>query len=213
MDLYLVRHTAPDVAPGVCYGQSDVGVLHTFETEVEALRPKLAHLGLNDPGLHDEGHGQCAHAPGITGSVCLYSSPLQRCLLLARAVAGNTHMANIQQDDRLKELHFGDWELQSWDDIPRGLLDVWADEHVMQAPPNGESFHALFLRAKSFVDEIAASGQSQHLVFTHAGVIRAITGYALELPLSQVFRLQIDYASVTKIILDPKAHRIAYVNR
>ena len=193
MELYLVRHTTPDIAPGICYGQSDIGVKHTFEDEVAALRPKIAHI--EEASFH--------------------SSPLQRCLLLAQAVAGGRH--EIQQDARLKELNFGDWELQSWDDIPRGLLDEWADEHVKLAPPNGESFHQLSLRVQAFVEQLTQQGAGVHVAFTHAGVIRALTGFALGLPLSNVFRLHIDYASVTKLIIDLDRDRplmrVGFVNR
>jgi len=193
MELYLVRHTTPDIAPGICYGQSDIGVKHTFEAEVAALRPKIAHIE----------------------AASFHSSPLQRCMLLAQAVSAGSR--DIQQDARLKELHFGDWELQSWDDIPRGLLDEWADEHVKLAPPNGESFHELSLRAQAFVQHLIEQGEGVHVAFTHAGVIRALTGYALDLPLSNVFRLHVDYASVTKLIIDLDRQRpllrVGFVNR
>jgi alpha-ribazole phosphatase len=65
------------------------------------------------------------------------------------------------------ELNFGEWEMQHWDDIPRGMVDVWAQDHLEQAPPQGESFQALHLRAKSFLQEICASCSSNvAIVFT-----------------------------------------------
>lgn len=44
MDIYLIRHTTPDVPPGTCYGQSDVDVAASFMDEFSALHPKLKHL-------------------------------------------------------------------------------------------------------------------------------------------------------------------------
>lgn len=191
MDIYLIRHTTPDVVPGTCYGQSDVDVTETFLAEFDALHPKLGE----------------AHDPII------YSSPLQRCFKLAQSVAATlSPQQEVKQDARLKELNFGDWEMQSWHDIPRGLVDVWAEDHVQQVPPNGESFHQLSLRVGEFVRELDHPDRPA-LVFTHAGVIRAITGYALDLPLIHTFKLQIDYASVTKIVIEDKVTRVAYVNR
>ena len=32
----------------------------------------------------------------------------------------------LSHDDRLKEMNFGDWETQRWDEIDRALLDEWA---------------------------------------------------------------------------------------
>lgn len=191
MEIYLVRHTTPDVLPGTCYGHSDIDVTETFLAEFDALYPKLKHL----------------KHPAI------YSSPLQRCMKLAESVAAtfSPRMA-VQADARLKELNFGDWEMQSWNDIPRGLVDVWAEDHVRHVPPNGESFLQLSQRAQSFVADLQHH-ERPALVFTHAGVIRALAGYALDLPLVHTFKLQIDYASVSKIIVEERLTRVAYVNR
>jgi len=192
MELYLVRHTTPDVLPGTCYGQTDLDVAASFGQELTAVQAKLMHLP----------------------QAVVYSSPLQRCLKLATASAEALNLGEVTQDARLLELHFGEWEMQAWNDIPRGLIDVWAEEHVMQSPPQGESFHALHARAKSFLGEVSANEcEAPVLVFTHAGVIRALVAEALNLPLMHAFRLQIDYASVTHIIVDAQVTRIGFVNR
>ena len=44
MDVYLVRHTTPDVLSGVCYGQADLGLAPSFDAEWALLKPKLEHL-------------------------------------------------------------------------------------------------------------------------------------------------------------------------
>lgn len=191
MYLYLVRHTTPDIQPGICYGQTDVGVGANYQQEVEAIHTKLA------------------------GAVpaAIYSSPLKRCSQLAVSIS-KRFSASIRYDSRLMELHFGDWELKAWNDIPRGLIDVWADDLVMQAPPAGESFHALSLRAQAFFQDLSVSHAGQEVVvFTHAGVIRALLSHAMNLALADSFRLQIDYGSVSQIIAENGVSRVAYVNR
>jgi alpha-ribazole phosphatase len=191
MNLYLVRHTTPDILPGICYGQSDIEVAATFAQELEAVRSKLNSI---EPAA-------------------IYSSPLKRCSQLAAAIASVTG-CEVQHDPRLMELHFGDWELMAWNDIPRGLVDVWADDHVMQAPPSGESLHALSLRTKDFLQEVSANHAGQNLVIlTHAGVIRTLLAYALNMALTDSFRLQIDYGSISQIIVENSITRVAYVNR
>ena len=187
MDLYLVRHTTLDIARNICYGQSDIDVGPSFDAELGLLRQKL-------PPQPD----------------VIYSSPSQRCLKLARAVAGEQP---VRQEARLMELHFGEWELKCWDDIPRGAVDVWAEDHVLQAPPQGESFHALHARAADFLREASNAGDANIFAFTHAGVIRALLAEALQLPLVQAFRLQIDYASVSQIVIDGLIWRVVGVNR
>jgi alpha-ribazole phosphatase len=189
LNIFLVRHTTPAVQPGICYGQADIDVAASFTEELQNI---------------------CSKLPQLTPDA-IYSSPLQRCLKLAYALAGESE---VIEDARLMELDFGDWELKPWDDIPRGLVDVWADDHVMQPPPNGESFHALSLRAADFFREVSANHVGQELlVMTHAGVIRALLSQALNLHLTDTFRLQIDYGSITQISIDKAVTRVAYVNR
>lgn len=175
MHLYLVRHTQPQVAAGICYGQTDLAVADNFPLEVAKVQQKLAHL-------------TSAH---------LYSSPLQRCADLAKQF---THLGNLQHDARIMELNFGDWEMQKWDDIPNGVIEAWAEDHVLQAPPNGESFQALSQRCVEFLREVSANTQHENIViFTHAGAIRALLAHVLGLPLHHAFRLHIDYASVSVV--------------
>ena len=192
MQLYLIRHTTPAVAAGICYGQTDIDVAASFQEEFELLLGKLP----------------------VAANTAIYSSPLQRCLKLASRVADELNCPEITQDPRLMELNFGAWEMRHWQDIPRGMIDVWADDHVMQASPNGESFHCLYQRARSFLMEVSTRHSAESVVvFTHAGVIRALLAEALQLPLAHAFRLQADYGSVTQIIVDGLVTRVGYVNR
>ena len=44
MEIYLVRHTTPDVAKGICYGQADIDVTATFLAEAAGHNDLLAQL-------------------------------------------------------------------------------------------------------------------------------------------------------------------------
>lgn len=190
MNLYLVRHTVPDILPGICYGQTDIELPQTFEEDAKMVVSKLSAVS----------------------PLAIYSSPLQRCSQLAAAIATHKN-CEFQHDARLMELHFGDWELKSWNDVPRGLIDEWADDLVMQAPPAGESFHALSLRTQDFFQEISLRHSGEDVVAsTHAGVIRAMLSYALNLGLAHSLRFQIDYGSVSKITVGKAVTRVVYVN-
>lgn len=85
MDVYLVRHTTPDVASGVCYGQADVGLAESFDMEWSMLMPKLAHLV----------------------NPLVFSSPLQRCAKLAQRAVDHFNFSSLLTDARLLELSFG----------------------------------------------------------------------------------------------------------
>lgn len=188
MQLTLIRHTTPRLATGLCYGQSDVDLAESFGIEAGAVKDKLAAL-----------------APDAT-----FSSPLRRCARLVDALG----WGETQFDARLMELHFGSWEQQSWDAIPRMELDTWSRDYVDTAPPQGESFAQLHARAMAFLGEIRArhAGQSVAVV-THAGVVRALLAEALGLPLKEVFRFRLDFGGVTHLDFNGAVPAVVAVNR
>ena len=47
MVIYLMRHTAVDVPQGVCYGQTDVPLKPTFETEATQTAANLQGLSFD----------------------------------------------------------------------------------------------------------------------------------------------------------------------
>ncbi|MES1986445.1 MAG: alpha-ribazole phosphatase [Pseudomonadota bacterium] len=195
MKLTLVRHTSLDIAPSICYGQSDVAVSANFENERMALQKKLAAFEFD----------------------AIYASPLKRCHQLAQALCADElfgHTSeNIKLDARLKELHFGDWEMSPWDAIPREKFDVWADDYANLAPPNGETFSELHARAKSFVEDVSSHSQGKHiLVVTHGGFIRALIAEVLQMPLKRLFRLTIDHASVTQLEFKGEVPKVLLMN-
>lgn len=191
MNIYLIRHTLPKVAPGVCYGHADVDVAGSFEQELKKLQSKL---------------------PQVVQPV-LVSSPLRRCLKLAEEVAKHFVAPAVQIDKRLMELNFGDWELKNWADIPQGIVTEWSDEHIRQAPPNGESYVQLHARAKHFFEELSARKDIEHvLVFTHAGVIRALVSELAGMPLREASSIAVDYGSVTHISVENGITRLGLIN-
>jgi alpha-ribazole phosphatase len=188
LKLTLVRHTTLQIAQGVCYGQTDIDVSANFMNEVIQLKQKLAHEQFD----------------------AVYASPLQRCSKLAQAL----DIADVNHDERLKELHFGDWEMLAWDDIPRDDFDVWAQNYAHMAPPNGETFAQLQQRGVDFLTEMSAQHAAQHvLVVTHGGMIRALIAHALNMQLKGLFRLHVDYVSATQLNFGGSVPRVEFVNR
>ncbi|MDE0925906.1 MAG: alpha-ribazole phosphatase [Methylophilaceae bacterium] len=186
MKLTLVRHTSLAIAPGVCYGQTDVDVAASFVQEASRTRKKL-------PDNID----------------AAFSSPLQRCVKLANALA----LDNITYDGRLKELHFGDWEMQAWDDMPRAYLDEWGQNYAHMSPPNGETFRELQLRGISFIEEMLTQYHGKHIVIvTHGGMVRALLAHVLSMELKGLFRFNVDYGSVTQLDFSNVIPKVNFVN-
>lgn len=157
MEIYLIRHTTPEVIKGTCYGQSDLGVTPDFEQEAEIIR---------------------GHLPSTIERV--YSSPLLRCRVLAEHLF---EPGAIEYHDDLMEIHCGDWEMRMWDTIDQGELEPWMNDFVNRCFPGGESYVQLFERTNRRFEAIRERGQVSAIV-SHGGVMRSIlsglTGTALK---------------------------------
>jgi alpha-ribazole phosphatase len=155
MTLYLVRHPQPDVAPGLCYGASDVPVQ---DAELARAHAALAARGLSDLPVH--------------------ASPLQRCALLAERLAPG----RVTFDARLAEMDFGAWELRPWSDIPRADVDAWTADLLQYRPGGAENVLDVARRVRAFADDVRSSSA---LVICHAGTIRLLTALHGGQPLEQ----------------------------
>ncbi len=127
MRLYLVRHPAVAVDPGVCYGASDLPLHPGWESSLLALRAALP------------------------AGLPVHSSPLRRCHDLAIALS-----PTARTDTRLRELDFGRWEMQAWDKISRDELDAWAAAPLTYAGYGGESVAMMQLRVTEALGELTA---------------------------------------------------------
>lgn len=185
MEIYLIRHTTPQVEEGVCYGQSDIELAPAFDTEASAIQNRL-----DQPFDH------------------IFSSPLMRCSRLAKSFD-----TSVQEEARLKELNFGDWEMKLWKDLPQPVLNDWMVNYVTQGPPNGESYEQLKTRVVEIFKGIISQNRACTGIITHAGPIRAILSHVLNIPLKDTFTLKIDYGSVTKISLVESVFSVDFINR
>jgi alpha-ribazole phosphatase len=147
--LHLVRHPQPDVAPGLCYGASDVAVL-----EPELVRVQAA-----------------LHTAGLPGALPVISSPLQRCALLAQRL----QPVSLRFDARLVEMDFGSWELRAWDTIPRSEVDAWAADLLHYRPGGAECVLDVAQRVAACIDELRQAGGAEALLICHAGTIRLLS--------------------------------------
>ena len=148
--LWLVRHAAPLVAPGTCYGALDV------PADAQSTRAAAERLATALP-------------PGAR----VAHSTLQRCELLALDLQALRPDLALKTDARLAEMDFGAWEGQPWGHIPRAAFDAWLADFA-DAPPGegGETVRALMARVGAAWDDWRASG-ADALWVTHAGVMRA----------------------------------------
>jgi alpha-ribazole phosphatase len=171
--LWLVRHPRPAVPAGLCYGASDVPIDDAHLVELlDALPARLPR------------------------DAALYSSPLSRCLRLARALHGTGFRAPAV-DARLREMDFGRWEGRTWSELPRDEIDAWRDDIERYVPPGGESVAALAARGLDFVATLPHPQDA--IVVTHAGVIQTLLRGLRGLPMTNFGGTPIAYGQVVAL--------------
>ena len=146
MRLHLVRHLAPLVATGTCYGRTDL-----------AVDPAAQALAL--PSLRAR----------LPDGAEVISSPLRRCAQLASQLSAQVHF-----DARLAELDFGAWEMRAWDQIARAEIDAWAAAVDTYRPGGGESVLDMALRIDAFYAALMHQPWADVVVVCHAGAIRLL---------------------------------------
>lgn len=173
MEVCLIRHTTPDVAKGICYGQTDLELVSSYPEEMANIRLQL-HSDFDQ----------------------VYSSPLKRCAKLAQDLFGNH---DILYDARLKELNFGEWEMMPWSEMDQEAQGKWMNNFVEEAPPNGESMLQLKERIQEFLLEVKSTQHRRIGIVTHSGVIRVISAMIDDRPLEKCFDYQLPYGVVKNV--------------
>ncbi len=175
MIVHLVRHTSVDVPKGVCYGQTDVPLKESFPSEAQAVKSKLESLDTKWDGI--------------------YCSPLSRCVKLAHFCG----YKDALPDNRVKELNFGEWEMQPFDKIEDPRIKEWYDDYLRVRATAGESFEDQFNRVKDFLYEKKKEGKENILVFAHGGVLVCAKILCGMLKPQEAFSGLDDYGSVITI--------------
>ena len=181
MAIFLVRHTAPDIRPGVIYAASNVPV---HEAEFMRVMPLI------DASLPQE--------------ALIVTSHLSRCRRLADFLSMRGASRIVIVDARLTERDLGRWTGKLWEDIPRreaqqfdaNFLDHWPPPVETENGPvlrglnvyprlgAGESVRAMQARAIEGFDAAWDIAEGRNLVIvTHAGPIAALIAAWLGEPL------------------------------
>ena len=139
-----------------------------------------------------------AHLPK---GALLVSSDLLRATATADALS--TGRRRLPHHPGLRELHFGDWDGQTWDAIanthPELSRRYWEDPGH-HAPPNGESWNEAAARVSVATDALIAAHPGRDIiVVAHFGAILTQVQRAMGCAAVDVFAHRIDNLSVTRI--------------
>ena len=170
--LILVRHGLPDGHEGRCIGHFNTALAGDRARAVAALTASWIQNGERPPTR-------------------IISSDLRRASDSARIIAGAWNIPLVL-DAALREMHFGEWEGRTWDEISRNdgaRLRSWTDDWTHIAPPGGESLDAFARRVAGALARIRDG-----IVVSHAGWIRVAASALLDEPLASTFDRTIDFA-------------------
>ena len=204
MELHLIRHPRPDIPAGVCYGQADIGIIESAHAVAERLRPLLP------------------------AEFTLHASPLSRARLLAEA------LGTPRLDDRLKEMHFGEWELKPYVELG-DAVDRWVSDPLGFSAPGGESAHDLSRRVRHWLAETldqhtadarapadsdstdstdsTGAATAPLVVVAHGGPLRVIAGHLLGLPAERWLALDFACGHTTRIDVEDWGVVLKWFNR
>lgn len=179
---YLVRHApVKEVRKGI-YNDADSGVLLPLVAEIRRLADRLPEDAL------------------------WFVSPLLRARQTAEALWSESNKpGDVFYVEALREQSFGDWQGLSFEEVWREIKGLPAHNWSLLAaetrPPNGESFQDVRARvAKFLVKNKAIEPKRPRVLVTHAGVIRAMIGVALEMESNQAQSFGVDTFSVSLLL-------------
>lgn len=168
---------------------------------------EFRYIGTRDDELSEQGRAQAAalaEALAILPVAAVYSSPRRRACDTATPIAACHHL-NVQLLPELMENSFGAWEGMSRAEVlarspeDERLLRAW-EANPEIAPPDGESFATVRERVVGAVERLAQVHPDQTIVLvSHVGPIKVLLSVALGAPLTSLFQIFLDPATISVV--------------
>jgi probable phosphoglycerate mutase len=144
----------------------------------------------------------------------VWSSDLTRATETAAIIFAD-RVAGIRTCSDLREIQLGEWDGLPRSRLREGRPDLWFARGRDLAgfrPPGGESFLDLQERVVRRVKQIAANTTGAVCMVTHAGVIRVLICHCLQMPLPNLFRIRLDYGSLSIVACAPERVEVCALN-
>ncbi len=165
--------------------------------------------GSTDVPLTEKGREQAEKTAEFLQDIpftAVYASDLVRAYETGLATA-RRHGLPVVQTPVLREIHAGEWEEQSFDDLRRLYAQdysVWQNNIGLCTPTGGEPVAAMQQRIRRAVEEIVCRHPGETVcVATHATAIRVMEGLWTHTPLAELHTIPwVSNASVTVVAYD-----------
>jgi len=111
---------------------------------------------------------------------------------------------------------FGDWTGLAWEEVQAKFgisAFAWLEQLECDGIANAESAEALRDRVEPCLRQILADHSGQQVaVVCHGGIIRVLLGILLRWPLSRMGAFEIEYASLTEVLVQPHQTALRLLN-
>lgn len=194
------------------------GVPHTLTLIRHGLTPwneTGRFQGHADPPLSDAGRAQAERlkqriAESFPSPSVVYSSPLTRARETASIAFG---ASSIKLDERLKEIHFGDFEGRTRvENEQHAAWSQWAEDPYHRAPPGGESYADLRSRVVPWLESVHAA-EGHVVAVAHSGTIQMILAELLGVTHPQWDRrVFVRHSSVTRVLYTDNGWMVERIN-
>lgn len=189
---YLVRHGHIDTLGRRLVGsRPDVPLDELGRSQVVALAERLAELPVE----------------------AVYSSPLDRALTTARAIA-RPHGLDVVPRQALADVEFGEWSGRLLEELrPDPVFRAFNSHRTGVAPPGGEHPAVVQGRMVAELCRLRDAHPGQTIVVVgHGDPLRAVLAAFTGVPLDLARRLELDPASVTRLDLEREDATLRFLN-
>ena len=146
----------------------------------------------------------------------LYASDLDRACKTAAVISTQHDGLEIVKDSRLREMHFGEWEGLTWEEILQkepAAADSWSKILMETGPPGGENLIQFSRRIQEATDEIIKIHPNDTvLVVAHGGTIMVLICLLIDHPIDKYWQFRIEKASLSEIEVFPEGVIINQLN-
>ena len=176
------------------------------------------YVGWEDVDLAEEGYLQAERLASRFQDIpisALFSSDLLRAVKTAEAL-GKGRGIKLERDPALREIHFGEWEGLTLEEIMLGYdgeMRKWYKNPFQNSPPGGESFQDVCARIEKFITSLAPPKREGAIaIVSHGGAIRSILHKYMGLREKEIWRIHVENTSVSLLQSNGATFDVIFAN-
>jgi len=173
--------------------------------------------GRTDVPLNEEGLSQARKVADRVSSWpvdAVYSSPLQRALRTAEAVASRHGKEPVVVED-LTEMNFGPWEgagIRTLRERDPGFMREWLKDPFFHMPAGSETWDEVRGRVGRAIRMVLDSAHKHVVIVSHGGITRVLLALLLNLDPHTVWNLRSSNCAISGIELREHQNLLAFSN-